>query len=275
MKCALVFLILLLPVIALAELPLDVVFDIDLTIVARVEDGPHGDLLADPQNPRRGTVEIQFHEPHYDRQNRPRDIAPTLKAERYRVFEGMTDLMQKLKALQEDGKVRVSFFSGGSEPRNETLLKTIKLPDGTSLWDLSQGRVHGRSALTPTGLPSNMRIRDRFKKDLTRINPDLSDVIIIDDIKEFVPVKQRDNLLWIGEEFPYPERVKHPPESVDPVLLERERNKFQWISREVESAITKRLETGRPLSRLIQEVIPPVKPASCNLFTIMARLMAQ
>ncbi len=273
MKYGLLLFILLIPAIALAELPLDIVFDIDLTIVTRVDDGPQGDLLADPADPRRGTVDINFLEPEYDRLNRVVGNRTIPRSERYRLYEGMTALMKRLKTLQEEGKVRVTFFSGGSEPRNEALLKTIKLSDGSSLWDLAQGRVLGRGALTPTGVTSRMRIRDRFKKDLTRVNPNLSDVIIIDDIKEFVPVNQRQNLLWIGEEFPYPERVRHSSGAIDPAVLERERTKFQWISREVEGAILKRIETGRPLSALIQEIITPIPAASCSLIDIMAKLL--
>ena len=275
MKCSLFILILLIPMMALAELPLDVVFDIDLTIVTRVDDGPHGDMLADPTDPRRGTVDINFLEPEYDRQNRPLGNRTTPRNERYRIYDGMTDLMEKLKVLQQEGKVRVTFFSGGPEARNEALLRTIKMRDGSSLWDLASGRVHGRTALTPTGVPSRMRIRDRFKKDLTRVNPDLNDVIIIDDIKEFVPVDQRENLLWIGEEFPYPERVHHPPSVIDPEGLEREKTKFQWISRELEMAINRRIETGRPLKSIIQEVVTPVRPTSCSVFSIMAKLLGQ
>lgn len=222
---------------AIAGVPVDVVFDIDLTIVANIPESGK-DPLRDPADPRRGTVDIQFTD------------EGVAKAERYRVFEGMTDLMAKLKA---DPRVRVSFFSGGTEARNESLLREIKLPDGTSLWDLAQGRVYGRTSMTATGKGSMHRIRDRFKKDLTRINPDLSDVIIIDDIKEFVPDSQTGHMLWIGEDFPYPER-SHILTRVTPDLLARERNKYRWISSKLELALSERFRTGKPLSTLIQEL---------------------
>lgn len=230
------FLVFLFTFSAFAGVPVDVVFDIDLTIVANIPASGK-DPLRDPADPRRGTVDIQFVD------------EGAAKAERYRVFDGMTDLMEKLKA---DPRVRVSFFSGGTEARNESLLREIKLPDGTSLWDLAQGRVYGRNSMTATGKGPLHRIRDRFKKDLTRINPDLSDVIIVDDIKEFVPESQAGHMLWIGEDFPYPER-HHVLTPVTPDLLARERNKYQWISSKLELAIAERFRTGRPLSAIIQE----------------------
>ncbi len=237
---------------AIAGVPVDVVFDIDLTIVAMVKDGPGGDLLADPADPHRGIVNIGY-------QN-----------ERYRVFEGVRELMEKLK---KDPRVRVSFFSGGQEARNEALLKKIRLNDGSSLWDLSQGRVLGRSSLTPTGLVVPARIRDRFKKDLTKINPDLADVIIIDDIKEFVPETQRANLLWIGEDFPFPDRTQTPPASINPILLAQEKNKFQWISRHLDHVLHLRFTQGRPLSETIQNI--SISGHRCSPDLIMDRLLLQ
>ncbi|MES2525465.1 MAG: hypothetical protein V4598_00195 [Bdellovibrionota bacterium] len=255
MKTFLLFL--LLSVSAHAELPVDIVFDIDLTIVSLINDRPGGDLLADPSDPTRNTVRI--HHGEID--------------ETYRVFEGMTELMEKLELEQKAGRVRVSFFSGGTEARNEALLKSIKLKNGTSLWDLAPGRVLGRSSMTPTGLKPPARIREQFKKDLTRINPDLSDVIIIDDIKEFVPESQRGNLLWIGEEFPFPDRTPFPPASVDPELLAREKYKFRWISGQIDRALSQRFTTGGALSSIIQNMSNA--PVGCNTYRILSDLFTK
>jgi hypothetical protein len=246
------FILFLLSLEAFAGVPVDIVFDIDLTIVALVKDGPGGDLLADPALPDKGIVDIGYHN------------------ERYRVFEGVRELLEKLK---KDPRVRVSFFSGGQEARNEALLKKIKLQDGSSLWDLAQGRVLGRLSMTPTGLPSPARIRERFKKDLTKINPDLSDVIIIDDIKEFVPSSQRPNLLWIGEDFPFPDRTKNPPASVHPTLLQQEKNKYQWISRHLDHVLHLRFTEGRPLSETLQDI--SIKGHRCGPDLILDRLLIQ
>ncbi len=243
-----------------AGLPLDIVFDIDLTIVAIVQDGPGGDQLADPTNPGRNVV--------------------TVGDERYRIYDGLRELMEKLEKEQKAGKIRISFFSGGEEVRNEELLKKIKLSNGRSLWDLAPGRVLGRSSMTPTGREPPARIRERFKKDLTKINPDLSDVILIDDIKEFVPESQRGNMLWIGEDFPYPDRTHTPPEIIDPDLLAREKNKYQWISSQLDDAMKLRFATGRPLSTIVQEMtsnhtLTPFSARNCDTYRILSDLFTK
>ncbi len=247
-----------------AGIPLDIVFDIDLTIVTLINDRPGGDLLADPANPTKNVV--RSHHSELD--------------ESYRVFDGVTDLMEKLRREQSAGRIRVSFFSGGTEARNEALLRSIKLKDGSSLWDLAPGRVLGRSSMTPTGLGPSARIRDRFKKDLTKINPDLSDVILSDDIQEFVPDSQRGNLHWIGEDFPFPDRMRSPPATVDPVLLSSEKNKYQWISSQLDEALAQRFSTGKPLSSIIQELtanhsITPFTGRICDPYRIMSDLFTK
>lgn len=252
-------LLLFLSVSVVAGVPVDIVFDIDQTIVTLVHDGPGGDFLADPVDPNRNVVGIEFQK------------EGSLHRERYRVYEGLTDLMVKLREEQRAGRVRISFFSGGHEPRNEALLKKILLPDGTSLWDLSSGRSLGRSSLTATGLPETARIRHRFKKDLTKINPDLSDVIIIDDIQEFVPDSQRGNMFWIGEDFPYPERVHVRPASVDPEILHAEKYKYQWISEKLEGALAERFRSGRPLSAIIQNAA--ITGKGCTPHNVLDRLL--
>lgn len=263
MKFVLLFLI---SFSAIAGVPVDIVFDIDLTIVANIPASGK-DPLADARDPLRGTVDIRF----------PKDGA--VATERYRVFEGVRELMEKLRA---DPRVRVSFFSGGTEARNEALLRSIKLADGSSLWDLAGGRVHGRSSMTATGKGSMFRIRDRFKKDLSRINPDISDVIIVDDIKEFVPPAQSGHVLWIGEDFPFPER-HHILTPVTPELLARERDKYRWISSKLELAISERFRTGRPLSAIIgdftaHQTITPFSRGlggpGCSPGEILGRLLA-
>lgn len=263
MKYVLFFLIAL-PVYA--GIPVDVVFDIDLTIVALVKDGPGGDFLADPLDPKKNIVPVSF------------EVEGSIHSERYRLFEGVTDLMEKLR---KDPRVRVSFFSGGTEARNEALLRNIFLPDGTSLWDLSSGRVYGRTSMTPTGVKEPARVRDRVKKDLHRVNPDIKDVIIIDDIKEFVPEAQRGHLLWIGEDFPFPDRTKTPPASVDPELLAREKYKYGWIGQKIDHALEQRFTNGIPLSTTIREITetpftaPSIIGRRCSPGLILDRLLLQ
>lgn len=221
-----ILLLILISVSAHAGLPVDIVFDIDLTIATLID---HGDPLGGPA-----------------------ENVYKVGSERYRIFEGMTDLMLKLK---NDPNVRVSFFSGGTEARNEELLRKVKMKDGSSLWELARGRVYGRTSMTPTGLGPGHRIRERFKKDLTKINPNLEDVILIDDIREFVPDSQRGNMFWIGEDFPFPDR--HPVPNIPiahPEIHAREKNKYQWISAQLERALAQRYQTGQPLTRIVGEI---------------------
>lgn len=249
-----------------AGVPLDIVFDIDLTIVALVKEGPGGDFLADPKDPKKNIIPVNF------------ELEGSLHSEEYRLFEGVTDLMEKLK---KDPRVRVSFFSGGTEQRNEALLRKIFLSDGTSLWDLAEGRAYGRTSMTPTGLQLPARVRDRVKKDLHKVNPDISDVIIVDDIKEFVPESQRAHLLWIGEDFPFPDRTRTPPATVDPDLLAREKYKFGWIGQTIDHALEQKFSKGIPLSVSIGKVIetpftaPSIIGLRCSPGLILDRLLLE
>ncbi len=258
------FLLIALPVYA--GIPVDVVFDIDLTIVALVKDGPGGDLLADPKDPTKNIVPVTF------------ELEGSIHSERYRLFEGVTDLMEKLR---KDPRVRVSFFSGGTEQRNEALLRKIFLPDGTSLWDLASGRVYGRTSMTPTGVQLPARVRERVKKDLHKVNADIADVIIVDDIQEFVPESQRGHLLWIGEDFPFPDRTKTPPASVDAELLAREKFKYGWIGEKLQYALDQRFNKGIPLSTTIRSVTetpftaPSIRGLRCSPGLILDRLLLQ
>jgi hypothetical protein len=232
MKCFFLFLFLSLP--ALAGIPVDLVVDIDLTIVALVSDKANSDLLGGPS-----------------------ENIVTVGEERYRVFEGVKDRFAEwVREKQAAGQVRLHFFSGGTEVRNENLLKNIKMKDGTSLWDLCEGRAFGRTSMTPTGLGPLHRTRDRYKKDLTKINPDISDVIIVDDIKEFVADGQRGHVLWLGEDFPFPDRYhgKPLPRSVNSDLKAREYYKYDWIIEKLDRALKERIRTGRSMSSLIQEI---------------------
>lgn len=250
----------------LAGIPVDVVFDIDLTIVTLVNDGPGGDFLADPLDPGKNIIPIQF------------EYEGAVHTERYRLFEGVTELIERLR---KDPRVRVSFFSGGTEARNEALLRKIHLPDGSSLWDVASGRVLGRTSMTPTGVKPSARVRDRVKKDLRKVNQNIEDVIIVDDIKEFVPESQRGNLLWIGEDFPFPDRMRgeSPPSAVDPDLLAREKHKFGWIGQKLDFALEQRFTKGIPLSETIRAIsetpftAPAIIGVSCSPREALLRLL--
>lgn len=225
---------------------MDIVFDIDLTVVSTIYDEEGTDLLRDPSDVKKSTFDISFKNP---------ELEGKVVTETYRKFDGVTDLMLELKRLQSEGFVRVSFFSGGHEARNKELLKNIKLTDGTSLYDLATPeRIFSRTDMKATGLKPPARIRERFKKDLTIVNPNLEDVIIVDDIKEFVPDSQKKNMFWIDEKFPYRDRIYGTLPVPDAQTLYRERNKFDWISHYLLEALEKRKQGTKSFSTIIQEM---------------------
>lgn len=238
--------------------PVDIVFDIDLTIVSTLYDEEGTDLLRDPSDPKRGTFDITFNSP---------ELSGKIVTETYRRYDGVTDLMQELKRLQKEGLVRISFFSGGHEARNKALLKNIKLHDGSSLYDLATPeRIFSRTEMMATGLQPPARIRERFKKDLRIVNPNLEDVVLIDDIKEFVPDSQKGNMFWIDEKFPYRDRIYGNLPVPDAELLYRERNKFDWISNYLFEALERRKKGDKSFSKIIQEMtdngrITPFSPS--------------
>ena len=241
----------------------DIVFDIDQTIATLIHEGAYGDLLKDPDDPDKGVVSITWEAHELDEFNKPilnanGDLKTTPKLEKYRLYEGLVDLLSELKKQQESGRVKISFFSGGFKNRNETLLKHIILDDGSSALDLvtdsnGKARVFNRNDMTSTGLGGHARVRDRFKKDLTLVNKNLDDVILVDDIKTFALQGQEGNVLWLGENFPYPERVKGTaPKIPDRFTIQRERYKMYWIADVLLDAIDRNYQDGVPIASSIK-----------------------
>jgi hypothetical protein len=241
---------------ALATLPIDIVFDIDQTILTRVHRGPMGDLLADPNDPAKGILSVNYTDQVLDAQNNlvfdSKGMAVIAKNhEQYRIFDGLVALMEKLKVEHALGHVRVSFFSGGSVVRNKAILSAIKLGDGSSLSDLAGPRILGRPSLVATG--GEGRFSERYKKDLSVINSNLDDVVLIDDVKGFATESQVGNILWTDDRFPYPERSRHI-EVLTPELLSSERNKIYWLTNVLEEAIQKRLKGTQSFSTIVQSI---------------------
>lgn len=155
---------------------LDIVFDLDWTLIGEVKSTT--DIAAS---------EILVYE-----------------QERYRLLPGARELIRSLLA---EGRVRISFFSGGQRERNEAVLKQVMV-DGQSLYDLAY-KVLSRGDLTDLSaeVASDARFSERYKKDLRLVNPDLTKVIMIDDNDLFaVDESQRRNFIWLGETF---ENLEH------------------------------------------------------------------
>jgi hypothetical protein len=115
----------------------------------------------------------------------------------YRLTDGASEIIED---LIENESVRISFYSGGSEARNLDLLDQIKLSNGKSLLESSY-KVLSRKHLLEVSRGPDLKFAERYKKDLTLINNDLKSIILIDDIKNFTPPNQRKNVLWVGKTF--------------------------------------------------------------------------
>jgi hypothetical protein len=156
-----------------SEKTIDVVFDIDWTIVSD-------------------------YEPEFSK-------APASKifeadTGSYVLRDGVTELIEYL--LSEN--IRVSFFSGGVEKRNNELLSKILLSDGRSLLDIAY-KVKSKPDLTTVpDIPETAKFSEKFKKDLTKINPDLQSIILLDDNYRFyASPEQKPNLIFFGPTYKY------------------------------------------------------------------------
>lgn len=94
--------------------------------------------------------------------------------------------------------MKISFFSGGEEARNISLLKQVKLSDGRSLYEVSQA-VYSKKHLKKVA--SKGRFSERYKKDLLALGFNMDKTLLIDDLANFAPENQKSNLLWIGRTY--------------------------------------------------------------------------
>lgn len=153
-----------------------VVFDIDWTISAEVK----------PEKRGRRIVEIE--------------------GKKYFIHDGVEEFIENLLRHED---VKISFFSGGGIGRNHALLASIKLSDGRTLKDIAF-KILNREDLTPVlNIPPTEKFYKRYKKDLTRISPDLDQLIMIDDTREFVlNAKQEEHVVYLGKTFEHFETFK-------------------------------------------------------------------
>lgn len=153
-----------------------VVFDIDWTITSEV--------ALDKKGPR--IIEVE--------------------GKKYFIQDGLEELIEEL--LKKEN-VKISFFSGGGVSRNHSLLAAIKLSDGRTLESIAY-KILNREDLTPVlNVASSEKFYKRYKKDLTKISNDLSELIMIDDTDHFVlDQKQEDHVLWLGKTYEHFETFK-------------------------------------------------------------------
>ncbi len=219
-------------VISAAQAQIDIVFDIDWTLVYQVDESM---------------------------KNRPRVYSA--QGEYYRLSDGAEEV---IASLSQDPRFRVSFFSGGGHARNKELLKQIKLPlKNKTAFDVAY-KVLSKEDLAIVSRDKSLRFSERYKKDLTLVNKDLNKVILVDDLKHFTPSGQEDNVLWVGETYKYQEFYrKLPPSKHNPsseLAWLNERYKMYWVYSAIEEAADLSKKTNSSFKDVLNRVLENKQP---------------
>lgn len=209
----------------------DVVFDVDWTLASEVEP-----LHSDPAH----TIVVE--------------------GKSFRIADGAEEIMTR---LAHDGRVRISFFSGGDANRNLTLLKEIRLTDGSgrSFYDIAY-KVLSKDDMTVVSADPALKFTDRFKKDLQKISPDLNDIVLVDDVRHFTAPGQEKNVLWLKKTYShfetYEDAVSARKRGQDlqyiPKTRERwfyERKKLYGVFEIILGALNESEESGRAFSTIV------------------------
>jgi len=119
-------------------------------------------------------------------------------------YQPADQVIETLIQLHQDGH-RVSIFSGGKMERNGALVRYLLTQiRARGVRDFSFYKVLNFDDLSlRPGASENARFRERYMKDLTKINPDLSRVLLVEDMKEFSAPGQEKNLYWLGKTYSY------------------------------------------------------------------------
>jgi hypothetical protein len=111
----------------------------------------------------------------------------------YRLNDGALELLEYLNSKKN---IRVSFFSGGGKFRNEAVLKKMKVGKG-SAFDMAH-KILSKDDLEVRSQDTSLTFTDRYKKNLLKVNSDLSNVLIIDDDIRFAAnADQERNFLFL------------------------------------------------------------------------------
>lgn len=168
---------------------LSLIFSI-LTASAAFASGPVYDVVFDldwtlfyPVKKLETTETVQFGEEFYQ---------PAEKA------------IEVLIKLHQDGH-RVSLFSGGKAPRNQALANYLLNEIQTrGVRDFSFYKVLNFEDLSRRdGASEGDKFAVRYAKDLTKINPDLSHVVLVDDLPEFAVSGQEKNMFGLGRTYAF------------------------------------------------------------------------
>lgn len=227
----------------------DIVFDFDQTSGYMI----HGKIggSGDPLHEHSGSaIEATYEKPEINKDGSPAlnsdgTRKTSLITEKFRLYDGFVELLQELK---NQSHVRVSFFSAGSTIRLRTFLTKIKLPDGRSASEIVY-RTLGEEDLTRVGNVG--RFREMFRKDLRKVNPDLQNVILLDDVN-FALDTQKKNLLLFVEDFPYPERRLHTV--LTKKLIAKESGKIREAAKLILEIIQRATHQNESLLQVLSQI---------------------
>lgn len=196
------------PVWARQQQPIDIVIDLDWTLIYEIT-----------------AVQYRSGDPDYFE----------FEGKYYRLSDGVREFITVLLRLPG---VRISFFSGGPEARNDFILRNTFLFDGRSLREVAFRALDLHDLIRMDEAPGDAKFSERFKKNLRLVAADLELdwSILIDDIEKFLVPGQEKNMLWLQRTLDYVEDRRtisranrhdkySPPDERTRIL---ERNKLAW-----------------------------------------------
>ncbi|OFZ26961.1 MAG: hypothetical protein A2381_20260 [Bdellovibrionales bacterium RIFOXYB1_FULL_37_110] len=225
-------------VVAKEDEIIDIVFDLDWTLVCELEDGSHahGNIL---------------------------DIS----RKKYRIANWAEEM---LVLLASRPNVRLSFYSGGDQIRNLEILKEIILPEkNISVFDLAY-KILSKDDMDEVSQEKTLRFSQRYKKNAAKINSNLNNVIIIDDVSDFTLASQKQNLLWLGPTFNHYDSYElvKKARKLDPTNKYIPKNQAQWKLNQdrllviygiLDEALEKTQKNGTPFVQNVQTIAKKYK----------------
>lgn len=122
-----------------------------------------------------------------------------VEGKKYYLNDGVENLLSEL--LEMKG-MHISFYSGGLRSRNLALLEKIRLKNGKNAREMAYKILSRDDLIKVDGSSHDAEFATRFKKDLRKVSEDLSQIILIDDHKDFIlNSSQTNNMFWKGKVF--------------------------------------------------------------------------
>ncbi len=211
------FCILLVAAKAFAYPPIDIVFDLDWTII-----NPTTEAMAEavPEN----TIRIDE-----------------------KLYRFSDHTFEVLSSLHQIPDVRISYFSGGAAERNHTVIKAIyeKINLLYPNNNFKFNKILSATNLTQVSADLDLKFSQRYKKDLSA-HFDLNNAVLVDDIQKFILPGQEKNMLWLGKTYndrplyqlaPLEEPADTAYSAPNEIEWRRDRNKLLIIQQTILKAI--------------------------------------